>query len=227
MRLSVLTLAFEVLDDRPDWPVLSVRVDGENPFGSVAKDWKGFDPGDILGTDAPLVPDDAGRRVAVYRCSCGEAGCGVIAPYIVPSPDRTRISWVDFRDYVGVFAGPATPGSEDHEGRSWGLPDVHFARDQYLTEVRRATADRSWETPRRQTARLLKERLREALSLQWVSPAWRGAGMVLSCMHDGRQQLYLLTSTETDPARAADDMARRFLSTPPRDWVNSFGYDGR
>src|SRR4051812_40249132 len=104
--LSVLSLEFEVLDNRPDWPVLSVRVDGDNPFAKIAKDWRGFDPSKMLGKDSPLIPDDRGRRVAVYRCSCGEPGCGVIAPLIVASPDRSRISWVDFRDYVGVFVGP-------------------------------------------------------------------------------------------------------------------------
>lgn len=225
MRLSTLTLGFEIVDDRPDWPVLSVRVDGVDPFEAVAQGWQGFDPAKILGPDGPLVPTGAGRRVAVYRCSCGEAGCGVIAPYIVDSPERGRISWLDFRDYVGVFAGPTA--STESEGRPWNLPDLHFARDQYLAEVRRVSADRSWETPRRRTARLLSALLRDSPSLQWVSPNWRGDGMVLSYLHDGNQQLHLLTSTETDPERAADDMAHQLHSTAPRDWVSRFGFDGR
>jgi len=29
--LSVLSLRFEVFDDRPDWPVVSVLVDGRDP----------------------------------------------------------------------------------------------------------------------------------------------------------------------------------------------------
>ncbi len=160
MRVSVLTLGLEVVDNRPDWPVVSISVDGKNPFEQVAKEWRGFDPGEILGAGSPLVPDDGGRRVAVYRCSCGEAGCGVIAPYVVPSPDRTSISWVDFRDYTGVFMHPVSLTAADHEGRPWDLPDIHFDRGQYLSEVRRVTSDRSWETPRRRTARLLDEHLR-------------------------------------------------------------------
>jgi hypothetical protein len=118
-----------------------------------------FDPGEILGPGSPLVPDDDDHRAAVYRCSCGEAGCGVIAPYVVPSPDRTRISWVDFRDYAGVSMRPISLWAADHDGRPWDLPDIHFDRDQYLSEVRRITNDHSWETPRRRTARLLEERL--------------------------------------------------------------------
>jgi hypothetical protein len=76
-------------------PVVAIRIDGERAFEKVAKEWQGFDPGKILGVPSPLVPDEAGRRVAVYRCSCGESGCGVIAPFILGSPDRERISWVD------------------------------------------------------------------------------------------------------------------------------------
>jgi hypothetical protein len=156
--ISVLALEFEVLDDRPDWPVLTVRVDGKDPFAKVAKDWQGFDPGKMLGPYSPLVPSDNGRRVAVYRCSCGEPGCGVIARFIVASSDGKRVSWVDFRDYVGGFVGPVTQDVEDCDGKLWKLPAIHFDRDQYIAEVERASNDRSWETPRRQTARLLQER---------------------------------------------------------------------
>ncbi len=42
--LSILSLQFEVVDDRPDRPVVRVLVDGQNPFASVAPGWRGFDP---------------------------------------------------------------------------------------------------------------------------------------------------------------------------------------
>ncbi|HZX09179.1 hypothetical protein [Kribbella sp.] len=218
---AVLSLKFEVPDDRPDWPVVTIRVNGSNPFAGVADEWQGFDPAEILGADAPLVPDDAGRRVAVYRCSCGEPGCGVIAPYIVPSPDHQRISWIDFRDYTGVFNGPLT--ATPTEGRPWNLPDLHFNRTQYLAEVRRATADRSWETPRRATARLLKDRLRSIPHLRWISPAWNADGVQLSIEQPGHpQQLLHLTSTKPTPEQAASDMAHQLLSTPPTTWPDKF-----
>lgn len=220
---DVLTLVFEVVDDRPDWPMLGIRVNGRHPFEGVAELWRGFDPAAILGADAPLVPDDAGQRVAVYRCSCGEAGCGVIAPYIVASPDRTRISWVDFRDYVGVFTGPLAPESADYEGGPWDLPDLHFDRTQYLSEVRRAAADRTWETSRRRTARLLEEKLRPVLpTLDWVSPAWRAEGVEISLSLPAGQQLLRLTSTASTPAEAATDMATQLLTTPPTTWLHLF-----
>jgi hypothetical protein len=240
-RLSVLTLQFEVVGE-PDWPVLSIRVNGVNPFEGVAKNWQGFDPAEVLGASSPLAPEDDGSRVALYRCSCGEAGCGVIAPFIVASPDRKRISWVDFRDYVGVFSGPVAPEAADYEGKSWNLPDIHFDRDKYLAEVRRATNDRSWETPPRQKARLLEEHLRPMdpvlppdLALRWVSPAWHEEGVVLSFEHAGddsmgrypRQQMLRLTSTQSDPAGAAADMAEQLLSASPDEWARAFGYHPR
>jgi hypothetical protein len=237
--LSVLALEFEVLDERPDWPVLTIRVDGKSPFATVAKNWRGFDPDKILGPNSPLVPDDSGHRVAVYRCVCGEAGCGVIAPFVVASPDRKRVSWVDFRDYVGVFVGPVTRDVEDFEGKPWNLPEIHFDRDQYLAEVERASNDRSWETPRRRTARLLHERLRPMglllppnLTLAWVTPAWveEGAALMFQSMtrdpeYNIQQQLLRLTSKHADPARAADDMAEQLLSVRPEKWASIFGHD--
>jgi hypothetical protein len=236
--LSVLSLRFEVVDDRPDWPVVAVLVDGRDPFAAVAPNWRGFDPAKILGPGAPLLPVDRGRRVAVYCCSCGEPGCGVIAPVIFPSPDGRRVSWVDFRDYTGVFDDPAEASLEDEEeGRLWDLPDLHFSREQYVAEIDRASRDRSWETDRRRTARLLHERLEPmrlalppGLSLAWVSPAWSETGVALMFQRvigvpqpAIDQQLLRLTSTLSDPDQAAEDMAQQLLSTAKDDWVDLFG----
>jgi hypothetical protein len=51
--LSLLSLRFEAVDDRPDWPVVRVLVDGRDPFAAVAPGWRGFDPAEIgrPGTD--------------------------------------------------------------------------------------------------------------------------------------------------------------------------------
>lgn len=186
----VLSLQYQVLDDRPDWPVVKVLVDGLDPFEIVAPGWRGFDPAEMLGDTSPLLPRDNGRRVAIYRCSCGEAGCGVIAAMIVPSPDGHRVSWVDFRDYVGVFSDPVEDSAAEHGGSPWQLPDLHFERKQYLAEVQRATRDRSWETPRRRTARLLEQWLKPLglvlppdLPLSWMSPAWNEDGAAIMFEH--------------------------------------------
>lgn len=238
--LSVLTLEPEVLDDTPDWPVLRIRVNGDDPFLAVAKDWHGFDPGVMLGPRSPLRPVGAGRRVALYRCSCGEAGCGVIAPVVVASPDGKRISWVDFRDYVGEFCGPLSDDIGDDDGMPWRLRDIHFERDQYLAEVDRASSDRSWETPRRQTARLLHERIEPMglvlppdLALAWVEPAWADDGVTVMFerltrhpTYDVQQQRLSLTSNHADPTDAAADMADQLLAVAPDDWVPRFGHPG-
>src|SRR5262249_39779261 len=139
------------------WPAVRVLVNGREPFAAAAPGWRGFDPAEVLGPRSPLLPADQGRRVAVYCCSCGEAGCGGIAPAIVPSPHGRRGSWVDFRDYVGVFVGPGTQVVDGDEGRPWDLPDLHFDREQYIAEIERASLDGSWETGRRKTARLVYE----------------------------------------------------------------------
>jgi len=235
---SLLTLRFQVLDDRPDWPVVEVLVDGAHPFAGVAPKWRGFDPAKMLGPQSPLLPVDHGRRVAIYRCSCGEAGCGVIAPVIIPSPDGRVVSWTDFRDYVGVFTGPVEESVRQHEGKTWDLPDLHFDRQQYVEEIHRAAADDSWETPRRKTARLLNERLEPMglvlppdLPFVWATPAWAEAGAVLMFQRlireptlQVRQQMLRLTSAFEDPVRAADDMASQLLATPAAGWVERFGW---
>jgi hypothetical protein len=234
--LSVLSLQFEVPGNRPDWPVVRVLVDGRAPFAAVAPGWRGFDPAKMLGPRSPLLPVDQGRRVAVYCCSCGEPGCGVIAPVIVPSPDGRRVTWTDFRDYVGVFTGPVRSVGGG-EGSLWDLPDLHFGREQYVGEIERASRDRSWETDRRRTARLVYECLRPLglvlppdLGLAGAAPAWNNDGVVLMFQRhiraprfEVRQQLLRLTSTLSDPDQASEDIVHRLLSTSPDDWVESFG----
>lgn len=237
--VSVLSLRFQVVDDRPDWPVVAVLVDDEDPFARVAPEWRGFDPDTILGENSPLLPHDVGRRVAVYRCRCGEAGCGVIAPVIMPSPGRARVSWIDFRDYVGVFMDPVVDSVSEREGRSWDLPDLCFDREQYHAEIRRASRDRSWETPGRATAWLLDERVRPlglvhppGLPLRWVQPASDGDGVLLSfegwtgygARPEVHQSVLRLTSSEREPAKASRDMAERLLGTPPDEWARTFGW---
>ena len=236
--LSVLSLEFQADEARLDWPVVGIKVDGLVPFAEVAKDWRGFDPAKMLGPASPLLPGDLGRRVALYTCSCGEAGCGVIAPFVVPSPDGRRISWVDFRDYVGVFVGPLVEDSDKYEGKPWRLTDLHFDREQYEAEVARASADKSWETSRRKTARLVKQLLDDMslelppnLSLRWVAPAWNADGVELSFEHVSRtpefrhgQQLLRLTSSHDDPDLAANDMVEQLAGTDPADRFRAFGH---
>ena len=235
-HVSALELRFLVLDDRTDWPVVQVFVDGREAFVDQRPGWQGFDPADMLGDQSPLLPLDGGRRVAVYRCSCGIEGCGVIAPVIVPSPDGRRVSWVDFRNYVGVFAGPTAPGSDRVDGRPWPIRDLHFDRIQYIAEIRRASGDRSWETPGRVTARLVAAGLRARdvvlapdLRLGWVAPASEGDGVMLSFANRPSdpesfiQQVLCLSSGHSEPELAAQDILDRLQAVPTGEWGSRFG----
>lgn len=236
-HVSALQLEFLVLNDRPDWPVVQILVDGHEAFVDQLPGWQGFDPADVLGDQSPLLPVDGGRRVAVYRCSCGIEGCGVIAPVVVPSPDGRRVSWVDFRDYVGVFAGPTASDSDRVDGRPWPIQDLHFDRSQYTAEVRRASGDRSWETPRRVTARLVAAGLRArdvvlppGLRLRWVAPAWEGDGVMLSFENspsgDGSfvQQVLSVTSGRSEPELAAQDVLDQLQAVSAGEWHSRFGW---
>ena len=123
--------------------------------------------------------------------------------------------------------------------KPWDLPPMHFDRAQYIAEVERASADRTWETPARTTARLLHERLAltgpmlpGGLTLAWLTPMWEGGdGIVLAFQRrlprpqGGFEQQFLrLASSLLDPADAADELAERLASVPRERWVAEFGF---
>ena len=224
VQLSHLALAWASDPSRPDWPNATILVDGVDPFaGRMA----GFDPGDIFGDDRPLLPDRVGRRVAVVRCTCGEAGCGVAAPEIRMSSEGV-VSWTDFRTYTGVFIGPTTE-YELGGGRSLEYPNMYFDAGAYAAEVERATRDRTWETPRRVTARLVHQAMSAIVpfrwQLGWVSPAWQSDGFTISLTDRfaGRGQVLLhLSSPESDPEAAASDIIAQLSATPSMHWGSRF-----
>lgn len=162
----------------------------------------------------------------------------MVAPVIVESPDGQTMSWIDFRDYVGVFVGPSSTDVDDYEGRLWPFADFHFARDQYVAEVRRAASDRSWETTRRATARLVAAALRDrhvglptGMELRWVSPAW-GENAVTICLSSGppgdrsfTQHLLRLPSSEGEPAQTAMEIIDRLVALPTMDWLATWSRD--
>ena len=162
--------------ESPDWPDVTVLVDDEDVIGRATR-FRGFDPDELFGADAPLLPTVPPRRVAIYRCSCGEPGCACAA-CIVSEMDGI-VHWQDFRDFVGVY-GKATVSDDPTGGKRLALPDLSFDAEQYRAAVQRASADRGWETDRRRVARLLRARLiagDEALDergykVGWVSPEW-------------------------------------------------------
>ena len=149
--LTELTLRVDLDPDQPDWPSVSILVNGENHFGQIAPGWGGFDPEAMLGEKPALLPWPQWHRVAVALCTCGIAGCGVIAPLVVERDNV--VTWTDFRDFTGVFHDPLPPGEDPDpsKGRPWPIPDLRFDAKQYGADVSRAAGDRSWESPRRAT----------------------------------------------------------------------------
>jgi hypothetical protein len=170
-NVRTLGLRVALLDPgRPSYPVVTIHIDGEDVLGKLPGGFIGFDPEEILDSGA-LLPTDPPLRVAVYRCSCGEAGCGCVAPVIELTGGHIR--WSDFRDSTGVYArpldDPAPTGGSAH-----GLANLEFGAAQYRREVERASLDRSWETNERRTARLLRKALSQ-IDAQFTDVGyWRG-----------------------------------------------------
>jgi hypothetical protein len=223
-------------------PVTTILIDGEDLFShSHSNGFVGFDPDKILGPDQPLLPVAPARRVAVYQCSCGEPGCGVVAPVI--SGTDTEIRWTDFRDFTGEFDGPLSD-EEPEEGRPLPIRDITFDAIQYAREVGRATADRSWETPTRTTARFLKEMLTDqtdalaelGLEIDWVFPSHRNTASVSVSFRDADhryvekpwgQIVVTLSASPGAPRDRATEMLGNLLSRAPEQWMTAFSRDAR
>jgi len=220
MPTQVLTLRVDP-GESEHGPVLTILVAGRDLVAGSQRDrFQGFDPGDMLGPGSPLLPLDPPRRVAVYRCNCGEPGCGCVAPVI--AREDTAVVWREARDYTGVYAGPTTDEDPAAGGRSVGLPDLRFDAEQYEAEVRRARADRTWETDPRATARLLRRRLlgrSEQLgalgyTLDWVVPSGDAADTFEVSLRDrsGDQRLVEVAAPPGRPEERADELADRIVA---------------
>ena len=143
--LNELSLTVVSPDNGEEYPSVSIVIDGTDQLRCTsAAGWMGFGPSQIFASRGVLLPGVAPRRVAVYRCSCGESGCGSLAP-LIESVGESLIKWSDFRDFTGVFDGPISlEDPDDEDPFSGGVPvavgDLVFDRQQYETEIDRAIA---------------------------------------------------------------------------------------
>jgi hypothetical protein len=222
-----LDLRFDLPDpERPNYPIVTILIDGEDILGGARRgDFIGFDPADILGPESPLPPTEPPRRVAAYRCNCGEPGCGVAAPVI--EERNGRILWSDFRDFTGVFVGPTVDEPVEHDGKHLPLPDLAFDAAQYRAEVARASSDDSWETPARKTARLLRQHLEEedaalkraGYERGWVAPDWEDPdAFQVSFIDPNGQTVVKVRPAPGRPEDQAIEMAETLLRAPPQAW---------
>jgi hypothetical protein len=235
MRLSTLTLRFVTTSNGgPDYPAVQILIDGREAFVDHLPHWHGFDPDRILAQPSPLLPADPGRRIALYMCACGSSGCGSISARIVASAGGNLVSWEDFRDVGDDLDGPTAPDAGGYDGRPLPFPDLHFAYDRYVTEIDRATADRSWETSPRVTARLVADGLRARdvvlhpdLRLAWTAPTSDPPAVMISFAagdryrHDGQRVLVVPADT-ADPERGARQVLDRLGEIPPEDWAQRY-----
>jgi hypothetical protein len=221
-------------------PVATILIDGKDLFSSAAPNgFVGFDPDELLGPDQPLLPVEQARRVAVYRCSCGEPGCGVVSPLILGTEAEVR--WTDFQDFTGWFDRPL-PDDQPEDGRPLSISELTFDTGQYTDEIRRAANDKSWETPTRKTARFLKEMLEDksrdladlGLELDWVFPAHRREASVSVSMRDidhryvERPMSRVVVTLSAGPGTShdrANEMLAELLSKAPEQWMTAFPWE--
>lgn len=214
VKPAVLTLTIEIptgpdwVQPQPnlEWPATKILVDGADVIQAAGPGQMGFDPAEVFGPDRPLVPVAHPRRVALYRCGCLVPGCGSIAPTIGWSADGRAVEWRDFRRYTGVFDGPMKRRPLNG-GVAVDVADLQFGREQYLSEVARAAADRSWETPRRATARILMAKLADDPMALRIYPAWDGPGLIMTVRRDGDWTEFDLPVIGGTPIEQAEQLA--------------------
>ncbi|HET8619650.1 MAG TPA: hypothetical protein VFM27_11855 [Acidimicrobiales bacterium] len=222
--VSTLTLRIDEDDGRPNHPIVSILIDDQDRLGTLQGGFIGFDAEEILDSGA-LVPRDPPRRVAVYRCGgCGQPGCACVA--LVIERRGNRVVWSDFRGFTGVFERPLVD-AEPTGGTSFGSWSITFDADQYSRELDRASSDRSWESPARRTARLLRDHLDRADDQLtglgywrgWVAPSWHVDGAFdVDFVGPEGQLVVTLHPTSSDPSAAAREMAQAILGARPGDW---------
>lgn len=224
-HLHRLELRVELDRHRPHWPTVKVLIDGQNSLGLEGHE--GFDPDKIFSNSNPLLPTVPPRRIAIYRCRCGEAGCSVIAPKIVESGNE--IYWRDFRDFTGVYVNPDT-NADPSGGTKHGIPDLKFDAEQYRAEVERAASDRSWETHGRTVARLVQAELRSHSAnfesreyrITSVGPYDDGAVSVwMQVLRAGvpvGNSVVRVAQPDGDPATLAARLAGQLVSSDVADW---------
>jgi hypothetical protein len=214
------------LEVRDNGGTVTILIDEQELFASVSdRSYEGFHPAQMLDPDAMvLLPVAPERRVAVYRCGCGIAGCGCIAPFV--SQTGKHVRWTDFRDFTGVYDGPAVDDNPAG-GMALPLPDLVFDADQYRAEVERAAGDRWWETPQLKAARLARRVLSDRRSylagLGWAHEhLWpaddRGTFTVTFLDPEDNQICVDITPSPGAPEHQAQKLADLLLTTTPEQW---------
>jgi hypothetical protein len=138
-----LDLRVDAVDDDPDDFVVTVLVDGVALFER---------PGDN-GRIGPYpdeftlpTPSSSAVRTLLATCACRNRGCEDLSAIVTIGEDV--VSWTDLRVFTGWDDDQSLAEAPLEYGTPADLPDILFDRAQYLAELQRFSADRSWWTPR-------------------------------------------------------------------------------
>jgi len=212
-------------------PEVRILIDGHDLFN--VGDQAGHDPAQPLDTGA-LRPVEPPRRIALYMCNCGCAGCGDIAPIIRQIGDR--IEWVQLRLYTGAFDWVFPDedfGPEDDDGKALELPDLSFDVDRHFAEVWRAKHDRAWESPARRLARAAADAFRNRsgdLAPRGYSPRAISTTTDAHAFHvDLRSkhgQRVVLVRTTGDPRQKGDGILETIVDRDEESWIIAFANYG-
>jgi hypothetical protein len=194
--VNVSRLDLEIDESSQNHPAVRVIIDGSERLRTSGEERSS--PDGLLASGA-LLPRDPPRRIAFYGCGCGEFGCSTVAGLV--AREGGLVTWRDFRTVTGAYGGPLpdpddlpdpllTPADflgDPYGGSALDVADLAFDAEQYLTEVARAAADRSWETRAMAVCRVARDRL-EGWRLLWpegsarvaMSRDFHGADVVLA-----------------------------------------------
>jgi hypothetical protein len=167
LRRLELGVGYPAHDSDPDFVGVKILVDGQDLLARPGRygPYRGPWPPALLGDQSRLLPADAPRRVSLYcETSTPDPDNGNITA-IISNADR-HVIWADFRECPADTAIDQDAMVFDlHPATSTALsiPDLVFDREQYMAEVRRASAEQEWESDRWRTAELLQEYLCQAI----------------------------------------------------------------
>ncbi|MFE3501841.1 hypothetical protein [Kitasatospora sp. NPDC059160] len=201
---------------------MSTHVDGGPPYAGVG-------PRYLLSPDGPLQAregsHEASHEVRLAWAGCGyEKCCGAL--YVTVGRDGEQVVWSGWRNSAS---------------RDVDLPELRFAAGPYEAEVRRAEADRAWETTTGAVARLLEARLRSRTDwlLRWdceVDAVWNHREnpdrIHLLLLHPrDRAESDLpwlqfgiaLPISAADPSAQAEQLEARLTATDPRATAEVWG----
>jgi hypothetical protein len=203
-----------------DFPGVRLLVDGRDLLTWAGREdrYIGISPLGMFGADPDLLPSEPPRRVMLYFTGTPDPAEPCLTVVIRVAGDQ--VIWSDLHD-SRVNTGDFDDIDVDFDvvdSQPLGLPDLAFDREQYLAEVRRAMADREWESEHWDTAELLADRLRD-------SPLAELTGWHVDYAQPAI--LVVLAPEPGSPAERVAAMAAWLLATPASEWPVSLAEPGQ